>query len=144
MSIRVLFAGLLLACPTLAADAPMTRHGVQPDLKSFPQATPKEALASVIKAADLKRHDYLLAQLADPDWVDARVEVLADGFKDALKEVSVKFDPPAIKQLKRLLDEGEVETLDTSAVVRHKEVSDRVVRLRKINKRWYLQHSNRP
>jgi hypothetical protein len=144
MSMRVLLLGLLLVGPGRGADAPMTRHGVQPDLKSFPQATPKEALASVVKAGDLKRHDYLLAHLADPDWVDTRVEALAGGFREAVKEAGEKFDAPAVKQLRRFLDEGEVETLDSAAVVRLKDDGGRVVRLRKVNKRWYLQHANRP
>lgn len=144
MSLRILLLSSLLTCAARSADAPMTRHGVQPDLKSFAQATPKETLASVVKALDLKRYDYLLAQLADPDWVDTRVESLAGGFKDVVAEAKGKFDASAAKQLKRFLDEGEIETLDTSAVVKLKEGGERVVRLRKINKRWYLQHSNRP
>ena len=40
-----LFLGPALA---LAADKSETRYGVAPDLKTYPQATAKEALASVI------------------------------------------------------------------------------------------------
>ena len=87
----------------------MTRHGVQPDVKSYPQATPKEALASVVKAVELKRHDYLPAAGRGPDWVDSRVETLAGGFNEAVKEAGVKFDAPVAKQLKRFLVEGEIE-----------------------------------
>ena len=43
-----------------------TRFGVASDFSSYPQATPKEALSSVLKAIDNKRIDYLLAQLSDP------------------------------------------------------------------------------
>jgi hypothetical protein len=136
--------GLLVTWMVIGADIPGTRYGIPPDLRSYPQGTPKETLASVLKAVDLKRFDYLLAQLAEPDWVDARVEVLAGGFKDAVTEAAERLDAPAVKQLKRFLDEGELETLDTSATMRLKSAKDRVVRLRKIDKRWYLLHTNRP
>src|SRR5262245_56320977 len=109
---------LLPSCLGIGADTPGTRHGIAPDLRSYPQGSPKETLASVLKTIDLKRFDYLLAQLADPDWVDARVEVSAGGFKDVVKEASERLDMPAVKQLRRFLDEGEIETLDASAVVR--------------------------
>jgi hypothetical protein len=133
-----------LALTLHAADDPGPRYGVQANLRSFPQSSPKETLASVLKAHEQKRHDYLLAHLSDPDWVDERVEVLAGGFKEAVQDTVAKFDAACIKLLKRFFDEGEFETLDATAVVRHKEVKDRVIRFRKIDKRWYLQHSYRP
>jgi hypothetical protein len=139
----ILGFAILIGASRAADDAPMSRYGVQ-QTRNFPQSTPKEILASVLKAVEIKRHDYLLAHLADPDWVDARVEALSGGFKDAVKEAEEKLDSRAAKQLKRFLDEGDIETLDSSAVVRLKDSSDRVVRLRKINKRWFLQQSNRP
>jgi hypothetical protein len=144
MPTRLAVLLVLLPCLGAGADVPGMRYGVAPDLRSYPQGTPKETLASVLKCADLKRFDYLLAQLADPDWVEARVEVSAGGFKDVVKEAGERLDAPAVKQLKRFLDEGEIETLDTSAVVRLKTDKARVVRLRKIEKRWYLMHANRP
>jgi hypothetical protein len=123
-------------------DSPATRHGVTADLKSFPQSTPKETLASVLKAIELKRFDYLLAHLADPEWVDNRAE--AESFKELVQETRAKLDAPTVKKLMRFLEEGEFETLDTQAVIRHKVIKDRVVRLRKIDKRWYFQQANKP
>src|SRR6185369_5901737 len=122
--------GVLLFAAMTWADAP-ARHGVTADLKAYPQATPKETLASVIKAADARQYDYLLAQLADPDWVDARIKSASDGFKEVVQETANRLDPPRIKLLRRFLDEGEVETLDSTAVFRLKDVKDRVVRLHK-------------
>ena len=133
----VILFGVFASC-----DSPASRQGIAVDLRSFPQATPKDALTSVVKAAEAKQIDYLLAQLADPDWVDNRVE--AEGFKELVQEAKAKLDSLAVKQLRRFLLEGEIETLDTRAVVRHKDVKDRVVRLRRIDKRWYLMHTNRP
>jgi hypothetical protein len=40
----------------------------------YPQQTPQEALQSIIKALDTKKIDYLLAHLADPRFVDDRIE----------------------------------------------------------------------
>lgn len=133
----VLFLG-----PRAAGENPTARHGIAPDLKTFSQATPKEALASVLKAVEMKRLDYLLAQLAEPDWVDGRVNV--EGFPELVREATAKLDAPAVKRLQQFLQEGEFETLDTQTVIRHKSVKDRAVRLRKIDKRWYLLHSNKP
>jgi hypothetical protein len=133
---------VVLSGALVRGDSESSRHGISADLKIFPQATPKEALASVLRAVETKRIDYLLAQLADPDWVDNRVD--AEGFKELVQETTGKLDPPAVKQLQRFTMEGEIETLDTRAVVRHKTVKDRVVRLRRIDKRWYLMHTNRP
>ncbi len=135
---------VLLLATTVLADAPTQRYGVVADLKSYPQANPKETLASVLKAVDGKRYDYLLAQLADPDWVDGRVKSAAGGFKEVMQETADRLDPPRVKLLRRFLEEGDVETLDSTAVFRLKDVKDRVVRLHKQNNRWYLRHSNKP
>jgi len=136
--------GILLLAAAAWADTPAERHGIAADLKAYPQASPKETLASVLKAADAKRYDYLLAQLADPDWVDARIKTAADGFKELVQETASRLDPPRVKLLRRFLEEGEVETLDSTAVFRLKDVKDRAVRLHKQNNRWYLRQSNKP
>jgi hypothetical protein len=133
-----------LPTPAGAGEKSPARHGVTADLKSFPQATPKQALASVLKAIDLKRIDYLLAQLSEPEWVDERVKIYEGGFAELTKETAARLDPPAVKKLARFLKEGEFETLDGTAVVRLKDVKDRVVRLRKIDRRWYLENRYKP
>ena len=138
-------AGLCgLPAPARGNEKSLARHGVAADLESFPQATPKQALASVLKAVDLKRIDYLLAQLSDPGWVDERVKVYEGGFAELARETAGRLDPPAVKKLTRFLKEGAFETLDGTAVVRLKDVKDRVVRLRKIDSRWYLESRFKP
>jgi len=120
------------------------RYRVAADLKTYPQGTAKDAFAAVLKAIENKRIDYLLAQLADPDWVDGRVNVYEGGFDELVKETTAKLDPPAVKRLGRFLKDGEFETLGSTAVVRLKGVKDRVVRLRRADGRWYLQSFNKP
>jgi hypothetical protein len=133
-----------LPVPATGSEKTLARHGVAADLKSFPQATPKQVLASVLKAIDLKRIDYLLAQLSDPEWVDERVKVYEGGFAELARETTARLDAPAVKKLARFLKEGKFETLDGTAVVHLKDVTDRVVRLRKLNGRWYLESRNKP
>jgi hypothetical protein len=123
---------------------PAARYRVAPDPKTYPQGTAKEAFAAVLKAIENKRIDYLLAQLADPDWVDGRVRAYEGGFDELVKETTAKLDAPAVKRLGRFLKDGEFETLDETAVVRLKDVKDRVVRLRRADGRWYLQSINKP
>ena len=63
-----------------AEEAERRRATASPlDLKTYPQATAKEALASVLKAVEAKRIDYLVAQLADPAYIDDRVQRLYGG-----------------------------------------------------------------
>ncbi len=137
---------LTVAVPALPVQGrePAARYRVAPDRKTYPQGTAKEALASVLKAIKNKRIDYLLAQLADPDWVDGRVEAYEGGFDELVKETTAKLDPPAVKRLDRFLADGEFETLDATVIVRLKDVKDRVVRLRRVDGRWYLQNVNKP
>src|SRR5207249_2823881 len=72
-----LLAGAVLAvfsATPVQGREPSARYHVAPDLKTYPQGTAKEAFASVLEAIKKKRIDYLLAQLAEPDWVDGRVD----------------------------------------------------------------------
>src|SRR5262245_57704269 len=47
-------------------------HLAKPDL--LPQKTPEETVKSIARALGDERFDYLMAQLADPVYVDARVD----------------------------------------------------------------------
>jgi hypothetical protein len=133
---RFVLAGLVLLA---AADAPARRFGVEADLKSFPQATPQEALASVVKAIDLKRADYVLAHLADPQFVDRRVK--QTGHDDLLAETTAKLvnDPGAAKLLKSFLKEGDWAVEEATATATLKEATDRIVSFRKEGGRWFLE-----
>ena len=119
-----------------------TRYGIETNLEDYPQATAKVALESVLKAIDNKKIDYLLSQLADPAWVDNRVKTIHGGKFDAMvKETTNQFakDPTAIKQLRRLLQEGEWKEEDAAASACLKDAKDTCVFLRKIEGRWFLE-----
>ena len=145
---RLLLAAAVSACAvtSLSAQAPAKRHGLDPDPKTFPQATAKETLASVLKALEMKRVDYLLAHLADPAFVDGRVKVSAGGFGDLVREGTDKLvnDPGAARLLQRLEKEGEWKTDGDSASVALKEGSDKSVTFRKADGRWVMRNQYRP
>jgi hypothetical protein len=126
----------------LPADA-APRYGIHPDPKSYPQATPQETLASVLKAVDAGRFDYLLAQLAEPSWVDDRVNRLHGGrFSEQVEDTRARFDAPTIKLLRRFLSEGKwnVSRDDASATL---EGVERGLHFIHKSDRWYLQNRDR-
>jgi len=142
---RFVSAGLILLASVVAtaADAPAKRFGVEADLKTFPQATPEETLASVLKAIGNKRPDYIVAQLADPDFVDRRVKETSHD--DLLAETTAKLvtDPGAAKQLRALAEKGDWTREDATASVTLKEGSDRIATFRKAGGRWFLKQPSR-
>lgn len=124
---------------------PATRYGVEVDLKTYPQGAPKETLASVLKAADAGKFDYLAAQLADPSFIDDRVKgVFGGSFDEQVKDVHARLDPSTLKLLHRFLDDGEWTTGDDKAAVRLKDLGDRAVFFRKIDGRWFMEHRSKP
>jgi hypothetical protein len=126
-------------------DGEAARYGIAPDLKTYPQATAKEALASVLKAVEAKRFDYLVAQLADPDFVDDRVKRLYGGkFEQQVEDTRTRLDPPAVELIKRFLKDGEWTEDKAHATVRLKDVSDQRVYLRQLGGRWYLENRSKP
>ena len=147
VGVALLF-GLVGAAGLLAADdtvKPGARYGVEADVTTYPQDAPKTALDSVLKAADAGKFDYLAAQLANPSFIDARVKDLFGGdFGEQVKDVRARLDSAALKELHRFLSDGEWKVGDAEASVRLKDVSDRVVTFRKIDGRWFLEHSSKP
>jgi hypothetical protein len=136
---------VLLACSTAALSQDAARHGVAPDAKAYPQATAKDALASALKAIDAKRFDYLVAQLADPDFVDDRVKrVYAGKFDEQVQDTQTRLDPATVKQLRRFAKDGAWTVGKTTAVVGLDDVKERVVRLVKKGDRWFLSHDSSP
>jgi hypothetical protein len=123
------------------------RYAIQPNVELYPQSTPKEALASVLKAIDAGRFPYLLAQLADPQWVDRRVAKLHGGNFDALVEETTQklnHDRTSLKELRRFLSEGMWEVAEATATAQLKDVPNHRVYLRKIGDRWYLESRQQP
>jgi hypothetical protein len=141
-------AGLLAVAVALAdpAGGAGTRHGIAPDLKTYPQSTPKETLASVLKAIEDKHIDYLLAQLADPQFVDQRVNEYGGKFTDLVAETRRKLvdDPGPAKLFARFLKEGEWQVGPADATVALKDVPDRVVSFHKLDGRWFLRNEYKP
>jgi hypothetical protein len=132
----------LLILSPLAAQEKTTRHGIALDTKTYPQSTAKEALASVLKAVTDKKIDYLVAQLADPAFVDDRVKRIYGGkFDEQVEDTRGRLDPFAVKRLKRFLDEGKWDIGKTEATVTLDEVKERQVKLILKDGRWYLKNA---
>jgi hypothetical protein len=124
-----------------ARAAEEARYGIAPDLKTYPQATAKDTLASVLKTVENKRCDYLVAQLAEPSFIDERVKRLYGGrFEQQVEDTQSRLDPLAVKLLGRFLKDGEWTADKDTASVRLKDVKDRAVFFKRIGERWYLEH----
>ncbi len=138
-------AGVLtLALLVAADDAKAVRYGIAPDLAAFPQKTPQETLASVLKAAAAQRFDYLAAQLADPAFVDDRVRRLYAGrFEDQVDDTRTRLDSRTLGQLRRFLKEGAWQSASDSASVSLKDVTDRTVSFRLLGSRWFMEHRSK-
>lgn len=117
------------------------RYGIEPDVELFPQNTAKDALASVIKAIDRGRIDYLLAQVADPQFVDNRVKVYGGNFDELVKETTTKLsqDPTELKEMRQILRDGEWQEGEGTASA-HLKDKERTVFFKKIGDRWYLEN----
>jgi hypothetical protein len=140
--------GMMVVGNSRAQDAKTAklamRYGIEVDMVTYPQATPKDALASVLKAIEAVKINYLLAHLADPDWVDQQVKKDHHGqFESMVKETTEKIanDRTSIKELRRFLQEGTWETTDTTATAQLKDVKNRRVYMRKLEGRWFLENS---
>lgn len=145
MRTGVLLFAVLLVGPALGADKDGTRHGVKLDAKTYPQDTPKTALAAILKALKATKYDYVAAQLADPTFIDTQVKTVHGGkFSAAVDDLKASLDEQAIKLLERFSKDGKWTIDKTSALVRLKNVEDRCVRLIKKGDRWYLEHGSTP
>lgn len=146
---RGVLASLVLALatvvPAAGANKPAARYGIAPDLGTYPQGTPKEALASALKAIDAKRFDYLVAQLAAPAFVDDRVKRLYGGrFAQQVEDTRTRLDPFVVKRLRRFLSDGTWGEGKTEVAVTLKDLPDQCVYLRREGDRWYLEHRSAP
>src|SRR5262249_1619348 len=73
------------ASPAQDKKAP-NRDGFDVNEATYPQKTPAEAMNSIARAIDRKKVDYLLAQMADPAYVDYWVERYKGDFTQAKEE----------------------------------------------------------
>jgi hypothetical protein len=125
--------------------APPPRYAIEADLDTYPQATPKDALRSVLKAIDARRIDYLLAHLADPEFVDQRVQALGR-FEEVVRATTDNLadDPASVRELRRFLNDGEWQESGEAASAGHKEVKGRRAFFRKSGTRWFLENRRKP
>ena len=88
---------LLLASALPAAAQEGKRYGVPRDARNYHQATAKEALASALKAIDAGNFAYLVAQLAEPAFVDDRVKRVYGGkFDEQVSDTRARLDPATV------------------------------------------------
>jgi hypothetical protein len=131
------------------------RHGFDADRNFYSQKTPQESLLSITRAIESERIDYLLAQLADPRFVD---EAVAD-YKGSIRQGDDKAklflafdrlvnetrqylleDPTLLKELRRFAKEADWQANETQAVGTLKSIQGRKVFLHKYEDRWFLEN----
>jgi hypothetical protein len=141
--------GVLLALPVAAQDDKEPkldrRYGLIYNRNGYPQAAPKDALASVVKALEEKRVDYVLAHLTDPAWVDERVKQAGNDFDAVVREATAKLldNPDVLKELRRYVREGDWDVMDKTASATLKDVKDRRVAFRRAEGRWFLENDTK-
>jgi hypothetical protein len=158
---RVLSASLICLAVLTGASAqtagkgkPVVNFNIEADFDRYPQKTPQEALNSVLKALTDRRVDYLLAHLADPAFVQARLKSLKAqmgaslteetkttlAFERLVKATDEHFrdDPTKVRELGRFAKDGEWE-INGVATVSLKLLPARKVFLKKVQNRWYLE-----
>jgi hypothetical protein len=136
---------LVLGLTAFGDGEPAARYGIAADLRVFPQTTAKETLESVLKAIEAKRFDYLVAQLADPEFVDERVKRLFAGkFEPQVEDTRTRLDAPAVELLKRFLKDGDWTEDKMRVTARLKDVPDQCLCLRQLNGRWFLENRSKP
>jgi hypothetical protein len=115
----LLLAGWLVVSSVVFAQAPAdsqsasppSRYGITAATDFYPQADAKQALASVVKAIQNKRYEYLAAHLLDPEFVDAKVAERAAKYDaEAEKMISAK----RAEQLRNPSSSGGVDIIPTT------------------------------
>jgi hypothetical protein len=121
----------------------------------YSQKSPKDAIQSVVKAIDARRVDYLLAQIAEPKFVDGQVAQYRQQFTkgkdetqtflafDKLVSDTVDYflgDPILIKELRLFARDGMWDVADDVATGTAKGVPSRKVFFKRIGERWFLEN----
>src|SRR5262245_9733171 len=159
-SVLACAAGWFVVSMLAAQDepAPMKlnkRFGFEVDQFQFPQKAPKEALQSAVKALEARRVNYLIAQLADPAYVDGTIaeykKFFQKGTENAkqflafdrlVREVTGYYteDPELLNELRRFVKEGEWDAKEEKASATVKALPGRQVFMRKLEGRWFLEN----
>lgn len=128
----------------LEAEKDGARFGVALDLETYPQGKPQETLTSLLRAVELNRLDYVVAQLSDPAFIDYRVKTFGGRIVDQVDDTRARLDPGTVKLLRRFLKDGEWQVADKEAMTLLKDMKDRFLFFQKIGNRWYLLHRSKP
>jgi hypothetical protein len=144
---RAAVAIVLVGTLALAQEPKLAkqRHGVEIDRENFLQTTPKDTLESIVKAIQMKNIPYVVAQLADPMFVDQRVADVHEGsFEKMVRETSAQLadNPDTLKMFRRYLKEGKWDEQGNTASARLDDTKDALY-FRKINERWFLENRKR-
>ena len=83
---RGAFLGLMLTTAVASGqpqpvELPPERYGVRSEIVLYPQATPRQAVATLAALVERKKFEYLVAQVLDPATVDARVAQRASAIR---------------------------------------------------------------
>jgi hypothetical protein len=156
--------GCILLLPLLAVlhapaqdDKPAdgVRYGFDYNQSLYPQKTPAEAIASIVKAIDNKRVDYMLAQIAEPKFVDdqvAQYKALITAGKDEartfrafdrlVKETVEYFlsDPVLVKELRQFAKDAKWDVDGDVATGTAKGVAARKVFFKQMGGRWFMEN----
>ena len=131
------------------------RFGQEVNLVRYPQNTPQEAVQSAVKAIYDQRFDYLLAHVADPKYVDARVDKYREAlpgkneaaktrqaFQQLVKETTAFFfeDAERIGELRLFGKEAEWKIDEDYAIGTLKKVPARQVFMRRMEGRWFMEN----
>src|SRR5262249_19711182 len=141
------------ASPAQDKKAP-NRYGFDVNEATYPQKTPADAMNSIARAIDRKKVDYLLAQMADPAYVDYWVERYKGDFTQAkeegkrllafdrlVRETTDYFlnDPLIVKDLRIFAKDAKWEEKDDIAIGTVESIPARKVFLKKVGDRWFLE-----
>ncbi len=134
------------------------RYGFDYSPQLYPQGSPKDAMKSIVRAIDARRLDYMLAQLADPKFIDGQIAEYRKqiqnqkkgneeaqtffAFDRLVRETAEYYlnDPILVKELRRFAKHAAWEENEDLATGTVKEVPARKVFLRRIGDRWFLEN----
>jgi hypothetical protein len=138
-----------------AGEKVVLRYRIPANYDRYPQEKPNVALASTVKAIELGQVDYMLAHLADPAFVDKRVEQYRAQVKGDVPEESktllafdrlvnetkdhFKDDPTIVKELQQFARSATWDNKDSSAEAQLSSVPAHRVFMKKIQQLWYLE-----
>jgi hypothetical protein len=146
LSLWMLTLGILVLSQPHLLDAqekePPKRFDITANFQLYPQATPKELMGTLMKTIQKERFDYLVAHLMEPTFVDNRLATDRITPSQFSKVIQAKFkdQPELLRDLLKLLNEGEVEDSGDRAIVKHKDVKNHQVYLKKIEDRWFIEN----